>query len=320
MSPEEKIAKVLQQLKNDAAINPEPNLVKFELNHFIVGAGILSDDEERRILFKLRKEGVIKLRLSEHEDDTPREVTVISSIDGERFATSQYYWVELLDGFEEKYKSYISYLKPKESNVTRLAKKTLERHLVVSGDYVAGDKVGRDKKVADARTSPQKIWWKKPEIMIPIAIAIISIPWWPGWGHWIKQESVGISTATSSSVETIATSTLNIATILDKNFTFSTEAEKRDFREKYLNEEVYGVGKFVNRDKVENYRQYLYLAVGRYPVVCVLENPSEELVKKLTLLTSDSKFVFTGFFTGSGMAFAAVEGSWVINNCTLYFQ
>jgi hypothetical protein len=119
MSPEEKIAKVLKQIKNEAAINPDPRLMKFELNNFIVGAGILTDDEERRILLKLEKEGVIGLRLSQYRDTQPKEVSVISSYEGERFMTSPYYWVEMLDGFDEKYEIFSKYLVPEKTKRTK---------------------------------------------------------------------------------------------------------------------------------------------------------------------------------------------------------
>jgi len=44
MTPEEKIAKVLKQIKDEAAINPEPHLMKFDFNYHVVGSGILSED------------------------------------------------------------------------------------------------------------------------------------------------------------------------------------------------------------------------------------------------------------------------------------
>ena len=119
MSPEEKIAKVLKQIKNEAAINPDPRLMNFELNNHIVGAGILTDDEERRILLKLEKEGVIGLRLSQYKDTQPKEVSVISSYEGERFMTSPYYWVEMLDGFDEKYEIFSKYLVPEKTKRTK---------------------------------------------------------------------------------------------------------------------------------------------------------------------------------------------------------
>lgn len=111
MKPEEKIAKILEQIHNDSVINPDPQWVRFDFNYNMVGAGILSENEERRILFKLRKEGVIELCLSQFEDKEPKEISVISSEHGRKFLLSSYYQIELLDGFEEKYKAFIKYLK-----------------------------------------------------------------------------------------------------------------------------------------------------------------------------------------------------------------
>ena len=57
MSPKRKIAQVLRDIKENSEINPDKKWVEFKLNTSVVGAGILSADEERRILLKLQKEG-----------------------------------------------------------------------------------------------------------------------------------------------------------------------------------------------------------------------------------------------------------------------
>lgn len=92
MTPEEKIARVLEQIKNDSAINPDPKLIRFDLNYDVVGAGILSEDEERRILFKLEKEGVIKLRLSQFKGK-----------DAELRARKWFDWLTILSWVEGSY-------------------------------------------------------------------------------------------------------------------------------------------------------------------------------------------------------------------------
>ena len=323
MSPEEKIAKVLKQLKDDAAINPEPHLVKFELNHFVVGAGILSEDEERRILFKLRKDGVIKLRLSEYEDDTPREVTVLSSIGGERFAASRYYWVELLDGFEEKYKSYVGYLKPKRAkeNVPSKARGTSEQPVVVSGDYVAGDKVGHDKVGrevgygnVDHHGSKGLKYWILTAVVGIIVIVV---------GYFITEgalprifSNISIDSSIGQSEE-MATTTPNITAILKKNFSFSTTAEEREFRDRYNNSPVYGIGLFKDLDKVgETY--YLYMTVERYPVACSFTAVGSEVEKKILLLNADDRVAFAGTFTGGGLWSGSryVQYPWYIRDCS----
>lgn len=36
----------------------------------------------------------------------------------------------------------------------------------------------------EGKTPPKKkAWWKKPEVLIPILIGVISFPWWPAWYH-----------------------------------------------------------------------------------------------------------------------------------------
>lgn len=195
----------------------------------------------------------------------------------------------------------------------------------VSGGLVIGDKVGGDKRM-NGNYESTKQWWQKPEMIIgavTIIIALISIPWWPAWYSQFSPPKVSVAPEATSheyAIQPISTTTMSLVAILDKNYTYGSEAERQDFREKYLNEEVYGEGTFVDRSKDQGYSnmQFLYMNLGRYPVVCKIENPSEELLNKLALLAPGNKVWFTGFFTGSGMAFAVVEGSWVLNNCTLY--
>lgn len=60
MEPQEKICKVLKYIKDQSEINADPTIMTFNFNTRLVGTGIVSGDEERRILHKLEKEGVIK--------------------------------------------------------------------------------------------------------------------------------------------------------------------------------------------------------------------------------------------------------------------
>lgn len=112
MTPKEKIAKISQRILNDSAINPDPKWVKFNFNYNIAGAGILSEDEERRILFKLEKEKTIELHLSQFKDKEPKEVTVISSEWVRKFSSNPYYWIKILDF--KKLRFYTLYLKVKK--------------------------------------------------------------------------------------------------------------------------------------------------------------------------------------------------------------
>ncbi len=182
MTPEQKIAKVFKQIKDESAINPDSSWMKFDFNYYVVGAGILSEDEERRILLKLEKEEIIKLYLSQYESNEPKQVAVISSMDGEKFLTSPFYWVKILEDFEEKYKIYSPHLQPTKVEVKK--KQKMNKHkagyennknpLTISGDYIAGDKVGRDKNIKpDSKGSKwlEKHWF--PTLLFSILAIVI---------------------------------------------------------------------------------------------------------------------------------------------------
>lgn len=64
MNFKQKIAKVLKHIKEESEINFDSNWIEFKFNlnswgESLIGAGILSADEERRILLKLQKERII---------------------------------------------------------------------------------------------------------------------------------------------------------------------------------------------------------------------------------------------------------------------
>ena len=62
----QKILSVLKCIKRHSEINPYPDRILFEFNNSVVGSGILFADEEKRILSKLYKEGILKTYLDEH--------------------------------------------------------------------------------------------------------------------------------------------------------------------------------------------------------------------------------------------------------------
>ncbi|MFA6896912.1 MAG: hypothetical protein WCQ96_01360 [Patescibacteria group bacterium] len=100
MNAKRKIGKVLKQIKEESEINPDSRWVRFIFNTRLVGAGILSDDEEKRILLKLQKEKIIKLHLPDCDDGfepfAPEELIKHYNI----------VLVEILDGFDKKYQIY----------------------------------------------------------------------------------------------------------------------------------------------------------------------------------------------------------------------
>ncbi len=112
MTPNEKIAKVLETIKNESAINPDTRWMKFEFNYSFAGPRTLREGEQRRILFKLEKSGAIKLHLSKINGKRERRlISVISSKDARALLhTQEYLWVEKTKLFDAEYKSHKKYL------------------------------------------------------------------------------------------------------------------------------------------------------------------------------------------------------------------
>lgn len=110
MTPRSKIARVLKDIKNDSEINPDSKWVRFNFNTNIIGAGILSDDEEKRILLKLQGENIIKLHLPYGATEEDRGL--LSAYTPEEFMMERdFIMIEILDGFYRKwflYKFYIN--------------------------------------------------------------------------------------------------------------------------------------------------------------------------------------------------------------------
>lgn len=268
MTPEQKIAKVLKQIKNEAAINPNPRLMKFDLNNHIVGAGILNDDEKRRILLKLQKEGVIDMRLLQYKNTEPKEITVISSYEGERFMQSSYYWVEMLSGFDEKYEEYSKHLQPKSS--TQKVKTEIGQRrptappFTVHGDFVAGDKIGRNKNISPKTTRLNKYWWG---LLIPVLVTvgayIINEGKLPGLLNIPKTPSIG-------KYSTVATSTPNLSDLFSKALSYELVAERQDFLGKYIGKQVYGRGVIEEVSRAGD-KFLIDIDLGKASIVCPQE-------------------------------------------------
>lgn len=48
---------------------------------------------------------------------------------------------------------------------------------------VAGNYTSKKGKIIQGNNELRRAWWKKPEIMVPIVITALSIPWWPNLFH-----------------------------------------------------------------------------------------------------------------------------------------
>jgi len=102
MTGRQKILQVLKDIKRDSEINPNPEWVEFKFNTSVVGAGILSDDEEKRILIKLEKEGILEIHLPDGKDD--EQGAMLSQYTPIEFMMeSNSIWIKILPQFYRKY-------------------------------------------------------------------------------------------------------------------------------------------------------------------------------------------------------------------------
>lgn len=100
MNAKQKITSVLKQIKEEGEINPDTRWVRFDFNVYIAGAGILSADEERRILLKLQKEKIIKLHLPNNDGS-------LSAYSPKEFMMEHnFILIEILDSFYKKFLVY----------------------------------------------------------------------------------------------------------------------------------------------------------------------------------------------------------------------
>jgi len=100
MNSRQKIFSILEDIKKESEINPDPRRVLFKFNTNVFGVGILSDSEEKKILLKLQKEGIVKLH-------KPTNNILIDRRTIEKFMNDRnFIWVEILEGFNRKYWIY----------------------------------------------------------------------------------------------------------------------------------------------------------------------------------------------------------------------
>lgn len=99
MEPEEKIYHVLNSIDKERKISPDSRLVEFEFNDHVVGFDVVIGSEERKIILKLEREGVIKV----HYPEIRSEIYRINENDiFERDSVG----IEILNKFEAELKKY----------------------------------------------------------------------------------------------------------------------------------------------------------------------------------------------------------------------
>jgi len=102
MTGRQKILQVLRDIKRESEINPNPEWVEFKFNTSIVGVGFLTDNQEKRILIKLEKEGVLEIHLPDGEDDE-QEAMLSQYTPVEFMMQSNTIWIKILPSFYHKY-------------------------------------------------------------------------------------------------------------------------------------------------------------------------------------------------------------------------
>ena len=98
MTPEEKIYKVLDRIENERKISL-PGPIEFEFYDNFVAGGMVSADDERKILLKLEKGGIIKLHFSVIDSE------IYQMLEPDLFKRHSIQ-VEALPKFYDEYKKY----------------------------------------------------------------------------------------------------------------------------------------------------------------------------------------------------------------------
>jgi len=102
MTGRQKILQVLKDIKQESEINANPEWVEFKFNTSVFGAGILTDDQEKRILIKLEKERIVEIHLPNPED-VVQKATLSQYTPIEFMMQSNTIWIKILPSFYRKY-------------------------------------------------------------------------------------------------------------------------------------------------------------------------------------------------------------------------
>ncbi len=101
MTGRQKILQVLKDIERESEINANPEWVQFKFNTSIVGSGILTDDQEKRILMKLENEGIIEIHMPDGE--TVEDEAYLSAYTPLEFMMkSNSIWIKMLPSFYRK--------------------------------------------------------------------------------------------------------------------------------------------------------------------------------------------------------------------------
>lgn len=177
----------------------------------------------------------------------------------------------------------------------------------VAGDYIVGDKIGRDKNATPKPRWLSNYWWG---LIIPVVVVVVAYMITEGK---FPQAFNFMSQASVQENYSLATSTPNLAVILNKNNSFTLSSEKQEFIKNYENTAVYGSGSFQDLIKIDQGYTVL-MTISNNMIGCQFGLDSE---KSLLLLKKGQTVNFSGLFTGSGLGGYGAVNPWYITDCIL---
>lgn len=189
------------------------------------------------------------------------------------------------------------------------------KSVLIAGDYIAGDKVGRDKKSTDFS---QNVSGSDIPLWLKWAVAIVTILalLWGVYTYFVPNWSNTLLFAQAPSVNTddVATSTIKISEIFSRYNDMNRAIDRQNFLKSFIGVTVSGAGSY--NDLAGSYGTdstfYLYLNVSGTYIACGFYDVNEDTKRKLDLLRAGSKVSFFGTFMGSTLN----EGnSWFIRDC-----
>jgi len=98
MTRKQKILQVLKNIKHESEINSNPKWVEFKFNASVVGEGSLTNDQKKRILIKIEKDGIIEIHIPDKMNDQEKTMTPI-----EFMMKHNFIWIKILPPFYKKY-------------------------------------------------------------------------------------------------------------------------------------------------------------------------------------------------------------------------
>ncbi len=110
MTRRQKILQVLKDIKHESEINPNPEWVEFKFNTSpngsLGGSGILTDDQEKRILMKMEKDGIIEIHFPDGKNIQEKATLIMHAsmyTPTEYMMENDFILIKILQPFYRKY-------------------------------------------------------------------------------------------------------------------------------------------------------------------------------------------------------------------------